>query len=229
MNNNNTSTKKQQQTKEEKIMTFTKYVRTTLLQIADKSIATQQMKYMKQVIHFHGLKAPKLNDCFKNKIKINLLKEFPNKDNSDLKDQMDVAFELLKSKYSEEKQVGIKILNFNVKKIIPKRRASTKKKKLNAKEENEENNNFTAENLINEIEEEIFKQEHVYDWATCDTLSSTVICELIKRDENLAKLLKSWKDSSNLWQQRSSCVSFVKIARHGEFNDLIFDICKSTV
>lgn len=52
---------------------------------------------------------------------------------------------------------------------------------------------------------------------------------MIKRDPSLAEVVRQWKDADNLWQQRSSCVSFVKLARFGEHNDVILDICATTV
>ena len=104
-----------------------------------------------------------------------------------------------------------------------------KKKKKTSDDEDDVSSGVTGLSVINGIEENIFAKGHVYDWGNCDGLSSQVICELIKRDANLAEILRKWKDSDNLWQQRSACVSFVKIAKKGELNDLIIDICSTTV
>ncbi|KAG2389640.1 hypothetical protein C9374_014200 [Naegleria lovaniensis] len=199
------------------IMTYTKFVRSTLLRVANKETAAEQTKYFKHVIDFHGLKAPMVEKCWKESLKDPLQTKFPN-----VSDQLKVAYELMKSKYFEEKNVGIKILAGNVSKIIPKR-----KKKKTGQDSIEDALNGLK--VITDLDEQLFQDEHIYDWGTCDTLSSQVICELIKRDSSLGSIVQQWKDSSNIWQQRSACVSFVKIAKHGEFNDIIFDICSTTV
>eukprot|EP01116_Phalansterium_solitarium_P022973 TRINITY_DN7811_c0_g1_i3.p1 TRINITY_DN7811_c0_g1~~TRINITY_DN7811_c0_g1_i3.p1 ORF type:complete len:305 (-),score=48.90 TRINITY_DN7811_c0_g1_i3:266-1180(-) len=78
--------------------------------------------------------------------------------------------------------------------------------------------------------EDFFLKNHVYDWATCDTLCGTLIHDIIKRHPaDATRTLLRWKDSENIWQKRASCVSFVKLARHGQFNETIFDICRTTV
>jgi 3-methyladenine DNA glycosylase AlkD len=52
---------------------------------------------------------------------------------------------------------------------------------------------------------------------------------MIKQDVRVAQYLQAWKDSTNVWKQRAACVSFVKLARHGKFNDDILGICAQTV
>nr|CAG4711071.1 unnamed protein product [Naegleria fowleri] len=193
------------------IMTYTKFVRTTMLRVANKETAAEQAKYFKH--------APILDKCWKESLREPLQTKFPN-----VSDQLKVAYELMKSKYFEEKNVGIKILAGNVSKIIPKR-----KKKKNDGEKNSDDDELNGLKVITDLDEQVFQDEHVYDWGTCDSLSSQVICELIKRDSSLGQVVQQWKDSSNLWKQRSACVSFVKIAKHEEFNDIILDICKTTV
>ena len=71
--------------------------------------------------------------------------------------------------------------------------------------------------------------EHVYDWATCDMLSSTVIRYVVNEDENVAKLMLKWSTAECIWRQRSSCVSFVVLAKHGNHNDVILKICSNCV
>lgn len=44
-----------------------------------------------------------------------------------------------------------------------------------------------------------------------DGFSGKVIFEMIKRNNEIAKEVEKWKDSENLWLQRTSCVSFVKV------------------
>eukprot|EP01122_Echinamoeba_exundans_P003203 TRINITY_DN13334_c0_g1_i1.p1 TRINITY_DN13334_c0_g1~~TRINITY_DN13334_c0_g1_i1.p1 ORF type:complete len:215 (-),score=51.33 TRINITY_DN13334_c0_g1_i1:56-700(-) len=77
--------------------------------------------------------------------------------------------------------------------------------------------------------ENLFDRNMIYDWGTCDTISGGVIHEMIKQDANVVQHLKAWKSATNPWKQRAACVSFVKLARHGKFNDDIIDICATTV
>ena len=101
--------------------------------------------------------------------------------------------------------------------------------------------------------------------ATCDSLSSKVIAEMIKKDNTVATQIVSWKDSScikpafrfssfiffyflffclfccsllfspllrhyqYMWRRRSSCVSFVKLARHGKYDKEVIEICSACV
>eukprot|EP01080_Neovahlkampfia_damariscottae_P000846 gene846-9095_t len=121
----------------------------------------------------------------------------------DLQDEekKDLGFEMFKENFSEEKQFGISILNKIAKTL-------------------------TRED-IPKIESVI--EESVYDWATCDTLASRVIHEMIVKDPKIVELIKKWKDSDNLWVQRASCVSFVKLARTGEYKQDILEISESCV
>lgn len=117
------------------------------------------------------------------------------------KDQINLGLELLSSKFFEEKYLSILILNKNIKKL--------------------------SKDHIPTFEEALDKD--IYDWATCDTFSSRVICEMMKKDQEIVKLVEKWKDAKSIWRQRSSCVSFVKIARHGTHKDTIINICETTV
>jgi len=85
-------------------LTYSKLVRTTLLKSASKQVSSDQEKYFKNVIQFHGLKAPTLEKCWKETLKANLQEKFPN-----CTDQLELSYELMKSKYSEEKSIGVKV------------------------------------------------------------------------------------------------------------------------
>jgi len=74
-----------------------------------------------------------------------------------------------------------------------------------------------------------FFDKHVYDWGTSDAFSTRVLTQIIRNDSKVATKLSEWKDSTNLWRQRACCVSFVLLAKHGNFNDLIKEICESCV
>lgn len=74
-----------------------------------------------------------------------------------------------------------------------------------------------------------FIERHVQDWATCDGLSSQVVRKLIEKNPDYAPKVQSWCRSSNDWKQRASCVSFVCLARHGKFNNMILDIAREVI
>lgn len=113
----------------------------------------------------------------------------------------ELAGELFASEFAEEKSIAIDILRRDLKKLQISHLKS----------------------LATIID------RHVYDWGTSDSLSGKVIGRMIRADHSLAESLRSWKNSSCLWRQRSACVSFVNMARHGQFDDLILDICKSCI
>ena len=69
-----------------------------------------------------------------------------------------------------------------------------------------------------------FVERYVNDWATCDTLSSQVVRKLISAKPEYAPMVQSWSRSSYDWKQRASCISFVVLAKHGEYNEVILDI-----
>eukprot|EP01129_Flabellula_baltica_P013036 TRINITY_DN5989_c0_g1_i1.p1 TRINITY_DN5989_c0_g1~~TRINITY_DN5989_c0_g1_i1.p1 ORF type:complete len:227 (+),score=41.54 TRINITY_DN5989_c0_g1_i1:22-681(+) len=115
--------------------------------------------------------------------------------------QIDLAESLLGSEYYEEKEFGIKLFQKNLK-------------------------------LLNESHFDMFQRvivDHVNNWATSDNLSSKVLCEMIKRDRDLADRIAEWKDHDNIWVKRAACVSFVKIVRRGECVDVVFDIANTCV
>ena len=72
-------------------------------------------------------------------------------------------------------------------------------------------------------------ERHVQDWATCDGLSSQVVRKLIATNPDYAPKVQLWCTSSNSWKQRASCVSFVCLARHGEYDKVILDIAENAI
>jgi 3-methyladenine DNA glycosylase AlkD len=115
--------------------------------------------------------------------------------------KFDLALKLLKSPFQEEKKLAILILNKISKQL-------------------------TTSDL--DILAELFKSD-IYEWATCDVFSSKVVTQIIKQNPDVADHILTWKDSPNLWQQRSACVSFVTVARFGNFNNQIISICSTVI
>lgn len=119
----------------------------------------------------------------------------------DISQQIKLAYKLIESNYGEEKKFGVMLLQKNL-------------KYLNAQH-------------ISEIADVI--ENHVYDWATCDGLSGSLIGKMIRRDPSLSKSTYAWRNSSNLWLQRSSCLVYLPTARLGNHNEQIIKTCKVCV
>lgn len=65
---------------------------------------------------------------------------------------------------------------------------------------------------------------HCSNWATTDSLSSTVLTSLLRRYPQLLTALKTWTNSESLWVRRASAVSLILIARRGEHLDTAYSI-----
>ncbi len=119
----------------------------------------------------------------------------------DLEEKINLAFSFLESEYQESKSFGILILEKEFKNL--------------------------DKNFLNKLKKII--EKNVYDWWTCDSLSGKVIWNMIRLDSNFSTIIQKWKNSKYMWLQRVSCVSFLKVARFGKHNDIIIDICSTTI
>lgn len=61
-------------------------------------------------------------------------------------------------------------------------------------------------------------------WCNADRFASA-LSKRIKSNQSTVDWLLKWSESDKLWLQRVSCVGFVPIAKHGEYNDVIIKIC----
>lgn len=157
----------------------------------------------------------------------------------DWRDQLQLAYQLLRSDYSEEQQIGTRILVANLCNIAPLRHKTRQGRDTTAAAPtpaaaavcnprlSHEHTSFAHE-FIDALGDRVFSGG-IRDWGNCDSLSSRVVCELIKRDPSVADKIREWKDADCMWKRRSACVSFVKIARFGDHSERIIDICTSTV
>jgi len=168
-------------------------------------------------LKFYGIKAPVLHKAFAEHYKSELSTlELPKK--------LELAKQLILSPYAEQKSFAVSVLAKNVKQL--------------------DSSHMTEFGTY-------FDGGHIFDWATCDTLSSRVIAEMVRNESGTGKktkkqqkqdtenakkarsaivsVLVSWKDSESVWKKRSSCVSFVKLARFGDFTEDIIEICTTCV
>ena len=74
---------------------------------------------------------------------------------------------------------------------------------------------------------EIFERwinNHVSNWASCDTLCNHTVGTFIEMYPSFLSGLKKWAKSRNRWVKRASAVSLIVPARKGKFLEDIFEI-----
>jgi 3-methyladenine DNA glycosylase AlkD len=177
---------------------------------ADPTYAASKSKYFKNVCEFHGLKQKVVEDTLKAHLS-SFQALYENEGRAGIHE---LCKTLLSSTNQEEKCSAPWIM----KAVLDK-----KPSKLGLED-------------VVFLGKEIFEANHAYDWGTVDTLCGKVIhFALINDGDNsqsgVSKMLKSWSHSqfANLWQQRASCVAFVKLARHGRHTDAIMSIVENCV
>lgn len=65
---------------------------------------------------------------------------------------------------------------------------------------------------------------HVTNWASCDTLCNHTIGEFLQMYPEYVPSLKKWAKSKNRWMQREAAVSLIIPARRGKFLNEILEI-----
>lgn len=68
---------------------------------------------------------------------------------------------------------------------------------------------------------------HCNNWAAVDALASWILAPLIQKFPELIPVIKTWASLSNLWVRRASAVSFVPLARKGQYLDTAYDIANA--
>lgn len=79
-----------------------------------------------------------------------------------------------------------------------------------------------------------FDDGRICNWSTCDWLCVKVLGRAARGDETSARLIAGWREASNLWRRRASCVAFVDLAADGEanfagFTDLVVGSCEALI
>jgi len=81
----------------------------------------------------------------------------------------------------------------------------------------------------------LFIEGYISDWNVCDWFCIKVLGPLIERQgKDCAQAISGWCKSDNLLQQRASGVAFVNLANKGDgnfagFMDMMFGICSETI
>ena len=65
------------------------------------------------------------------------------------------------------------------------------------------------------------------NWAAVDDLCPCVLTPLVRKFPVLIPRVKRWSRSRNLWLRRASAVTFVPMARHGEYLDDAYAVSES--
>ena len=62
------------------------------------------------------------------------------------------------------------------------------------------------------------------NWALVDVLCPEAMATLFKKYPELVEKIKDWTQSSNRWVKRASAVSFITLARRGQYLDDVYEI-----
>jgi 3-methyladenine DNA glycosylase AlkD len=71
---------------------------------------------------------------------------------------------------------------------------------------------------------DVWVQNHVDNWASCDTLCNHTVGTFIEMYPEFVKELKKWAKSSNRWVKRAAAVTLIVPAKRGKFLEDIFEI-----
>lgn len=78
--------------------------------------------------------------------------------------------------------------------------------------------------------EELFAEEKIFDWNTCDWMCVRLLTPIIEnKDVECVKIISSWKNSEFLWIARASAVSFAQVKEKKYYMKIIDEINKSLI
>jgi len=167
-------------------------IQSELQRHADPLVKKGAENYLKGSIN-RGIKMAKVIEIYNSfKPRIKMLSQ---------KEKTGLAIKLIKSKYFEDKTIGIRILEHDSK-VLDKK-------------------------ILNEFYD-LF-DTYIYEWATCDVLSSKVISKIIVNDKSAAETMIEWSKSEKLWAKRASIVSFVNLARKYDYDKIIIEISSNLI
>jgi len=180
------------------------HISTLLNQInqhSDPKVKSWWENYVKNCAPFRGVKMPIIRKCLHKWHKENI------EDVLDLEQQLDLALELIRMKYAEDKLAGTIFLHEI---LIPKEVIKPKRDvKMLAV---------------------LFSEGHIYDWNVCDWFCMKVLGELIERNgKEWTKLISKWSSAENIWQARASVVSFVRVADNSDYYNMIERSCSNLI
>lgn len=182
-------------------------VASSIQKLGDAKTAVDKAKYFKQVCQFHGLKSAELKTAVQTHLP-SLKQLYSEQGKAPIHE---ICKKLIQSTYHEEKCSVPLIMNL----VLDKKPARLSLDDLSF------------------LGTDVFDAGHAFDWATVDSLCGSVIYNVLvnegnSSDSKASRMLLDWAQSPGgptpLWKQRASCVAFVKLARHGNHSDVIFDV-----
>jgi len=145
--------------------------------------------YLKGSIEYRGLKTPEVRK---------LLLEWSHQYEVNAltkKKQYEIVLGLFSSQYAEDKFAGILYLQEFLLK-----------------------GSYAESSEIIHLVDQAFKKEYFFDWSTTDWLCVRVLDPIVLNSSRAeAEKISSWRESKNLWQRRTSIVSFRGAAKKGVY------------
>jgi len=172
-----------------------------LEQQSDPKVKSWWENYVKNSAPFRGVKMSVIRKCL-HKWHTEYIEDVLN-----LEQQLDLALELIRKKYAEDKLAGTIFIQEI---LIPKEVIKPKRdiKRL----------------------ARLFSEGYIYDWNICDWFCMKVLGELIERNgKEWAKLISAWSSTENLWQARASVVAFVRVADNSDYYNMIERSCSNLI
>ena len=183
------------------IKTYVKMFEDKLQAIASEQNKKAMEKYMRNIQEYRGVKAPEVKNIYRE-----VWAELKKSEDICPKE---VAHELIRSKYGEDKNCGLLIFESVKKKVVL--------------------------DDINRLVP-LFEDGTLAGWANTDTVCGKVLRHWCVGDVERVKYIINWKNSKNIWLQRASCVAFVNLARFGDnkpnykgFLDTLIETCETTI
>ncbi|KAL4446424.1 hypothetical protein ABPG74_001165 [Tetrahymena malaccensis] len=170
--------------------------------LGDEAKAEIKNNYLKNVVKHRGIQHPKVYQLANDQMKNDIFKDLESNE------KFQVAEELMKSEYGEDKLVSVSIYE-NYYKILTEADIDSIKK--------------------------LIKEGYVKEWATCDTLSRPIRKWTLLSEQNTRYIAEWSKEEECLWIRRCCCVSQVTRAKKGDkgnfngYTDLLFEICERVI
>jgi 3-methyladenine DNA glycosylase AlkD len=159
-------------------------------QRADPKTKAWWERYLKHVIPFRGVKMADIRAVLHQWVREEGIDRLP------LAQQKDLALDLIRLDYTEDKLAGIL---FWQEILLPAR----------AVDWPADLPRFAH----------LFQQGFIYDWNTCDWFCVRVLGPLAEQQgAECAHAITAWRTSEPLWQRRAAAVGFVNLARRGDAN-----------
>jgi 3-methyladenine DNA glycosylase AlkD len=168
---------------------------------ADPNVKDWWEGYVKQSAPFRGVKMPLIRSL------LHQWHRHSVKNRLDTEQQIVLALELIRQKYTEDKLAGIIFLQ----EILLPAGA------------------IQCEREIDRFAE-LFRAGSINDWNVCDWFCVKVLGPMIQDEgKRCASLISEWRSAENLWQARASLVAFVKVAKDSSFYPMVQKSCMALI